>query len=265
MLAAFSTQPTHSLAHPRPQMHISIITGASRGMGEPMAVQLAQAGHKVLGISRGSSAVLAGMPNAEQWQADLADAVPVAQRLQGWIGAFDASQVQSITLINNAALLTSPGPAHEVGAAQAAATLRVGLESVVVLSNAFLAATRQWACSKRLLNISSGNGRRALQGSAVYSALKAGMDHYTRVLALDEAEFGNLGAKVCSLAPGVIDTDMQVQLRNADPSKFKAHAQFVAYKAEGHLLSPQAAATRVLAYLNRADFGSNPVADVREA
>ena len=140
----------------------------------------------------------------------------------------------------------------------------MGLEAVAVLTHETLAATRNWTSAKKVLNISSGNGRRALQGSAVYSAIKAGMDHYSRVLALDEAEFGALGAKVVSLAPGIIDTGMQVQLRGADPAKFKAQAQFASYKAEGHLLSSEAAATRVLAYLDRADFGANAVADVRD-
>jgi benzil reductase ((S)-benzoin forming) len=73
------------------------------------------------------------------------------------------------------------------------------------------------------------------------------------------------GAKLCSLAPGIIDTDMQTHLRNTDPEDFPARATFVDYKEGGHLLSPEAAAKRVLAYLAREDFGVNPVADVRDA
>jgi len=69
---------------------------------------------------------------------------------------------------------------------------------------------------------------------------------------------------VCSLAPGVIDTDMQVQLRSAEPSQFPDMGNFVGLKDKGMLSSPADAAARVLAYLARADFGSNPVADVRD-
>jgi benzil reductase ((S)-benzoin forming) len=114
-----------------------------------------------------------------------------------------------------------------------------------------------------VLNISSGLARRAMASQAAYCAAKAGMDHFTRCVALEEAEQPN-GAKVCSLAPGVIDTDMQVQLRNADASQFPDLENFISLKNDGALISPAEAAARVLAYLARADFGSSPVADVRD-
>ncbi|MGH6622791.1 MAG: SDR family NAD(P)-dependent oxidoreductase, partial [Burkholderiaceae bacterium] len=71
-------------------------------------------------------------------------------------------------------------------------------------------------------------------------------------------------ARVVSLAPGVIDTDMQSALRAADAASFPEHHVFVELKASGQLPSPAAAAQRVLAYLARADFGAKPVADVRD-
>jgi NAD(P)-dependent dehydrogenase (short-subunit alcohol dehydrogenase family) len=102
-----------------------------------------------------------------------------------------------------------------------------------------------------------------MAGQASYCASKAGLDNFTRALALDEAELAN-GAKVVSLAPGVIDTDMQVHLRAGNPAGFPEQANFVGLKEKGQLASPEEAAARVLAYLNRADFGTNPVADVRD-
>jgi benzil reductase ((S)-benzoin forming) len=67
-----------------------------------------------------------------------------------------------------------------------------------------------------------------------------------------------------SLAPGVIDTDMQVQLRSGDPAGFPDRALFVGMHEQGQLASPAAAAAKVLAYLERADFGRNVLADVRD-
>ena len=89
------------------------------------------------------------------------------------------------------------------------------------------------------------------------------MDHFTRCVALEEAHQPN-GAKVCSLAPGVIDTDMQVQLRSADAGQFPDVGNFIGLKEKGMLSSPAEAAARVLAVLARPDFGANPVADVRD-
>jgi NAD(P)-dependent dehydrogenase (short-subunit alcohol dehydrogenase family) len=102
-----------------------------------------------------------------------------------------------------------------------------------------------------------------MASQAAYCAAKAGMDHFTRCVALEEAQRPN-GARVCSLAPGVIDTDMQVQLRGADAGRFPDIGNFTALKDKGMLSSPAEAATRVLTYLGRADFGANPVADVRD-
>jgi hypothetical protein len=58
---------------------------------------------------------------------------------------------------------------------------------------------------------------------------------------------------------------MQIQLRSADPALFAEAARFAALKAEGRLDSADAAAAKVLAWLDRADFGSNPIGDVRDS
>jgi NAD(P)-dependent dehydrogenase (short-subunit alcohol dehydrogenase family) len=103
-----------------------------------------------------------------------------------------------------------------------------------------------------------------MAGSASYCAAKAGLDHLARAVALEEADRPH-GARIVSLAPGVIDTDMQVQLRAADPALFADRERFVGLKTGGQLDSPAEAAAKVLRYLARADFGSNPVGDVRDA
>ena len=246
---------------------LTILTGASRGMGHAMAEQLLQSGAHLLCISRHTSADLAALAaqrgaTLEQWSADLADAGPVAQRLAAWLAAWDPAAVASATLINNAGVIGALTPLRDGESADIANALRVGLEAPMLLCAAFLKATSGWPVPRKVLNISSGLGRRAMASSAAYCAAKAGMDHFTRCLALDEALLPH-GAKVCSLAPGVVDTDMQVQLRGADAKAFPDLANFAGLHAQGQLASPQAAAARVLAYLARADFGAEPVADAR--
>src|SRR5205814_8638693 len=111
----------------------------------------------------------------------------------------------------------------------------------LLLTSAFLRATEGWRAQRRVLNISSGLGRRAMASQALYCAAKAGMDHFTRCIALEEAQRPN-GAKVCSLAPGVIDTDMQVHLRSSDPVEFPDSGYFAGLKEQGTLVSPEEAA-----------------------
>ena len=238
-------------------------------MGAAIAEQLLAPDHVLLCISRQRSDALAAKADAsgaicEQWPLDLSQSVEAAARLQAWIGLLDGASFESAALINNAAALTRIGPIDECSDAELASALRVGLEAPLLLSAAFLRATRGWVADKRVLNISSGLGRRAMAGQASYCASKAGMDHLTRAMALDEANRPN-GAKLVSLAPGVIDTDMQVHMRAGDAAGFPEKANFVGLKEKGQLTSAADAAARALAYLNRADFGASAVADVRDA
>jgi NAD(P)-dependent dehydrogenase (short-subunit alcohol dehydrogenase family) len=249
--------------------HLYILTGASRGMGQAMAQQLLAPGHTLLTLSRQPDPALQATASAagadlHSWQADLADAGPVATRLAEWLRGQDAAAFASATLINNAGVIPAIQPLRDADGDDLARALRVGLEAPMRLTAAFLDATRDWPGVRRVLNISSGLGRRPMASQAGYCAAKAGMDHFTRCLALDEAQAPN-GARVCSLAPGVIDTDMQAQLRGADAADFPDRGNFERLKSGGQLTSPDEAAQRVLAYLGRPDFGREPVADVRDA
>jgi benzil reductase ((S)-benzoin forming) len=248
--------------------HLTILTGASRGMGLAMAEQLLDAGHDLLCISRGHNDALGLRAGAkglrcEQWPKDLTRCEAAAAKLETWLAARDAGALASVTLINNAGVLPRIAPLAAVPAGDLADALRVGLEAPMLLASAFLRATQTWKAQRKVLNISSGLGRRAMASQAAYCAAKAGMDHFTRCVALEEADQPN-GAKICSLAPGVIDTDMQIHIRSADARQFHDIGSFIGMKEKGVLSSPSQAAARVLAVLARPDFGSNPVADVRD-
>lgn len=248
-------------------MNLYVITGASRGMGLALAQQLILPGNALLGISRGKSDALASLAEEQQipltqWPADLNDAASVAEQLKAWL-IEQPLAYDSATLINNAGVIPQIAPLSDVPAQDITRALRVGIEAPMLLTSAFLQATENWRIPKKVLNISSGLGRRAMASQAGYCAAKAAMDHFTRCLALEEAIKPH-GAKVCSLAPGVIDTDMQVQLRSAPDSSFPDKSAFVGMKNQGSLTSPFEAAGRLIAYLSRSDFGSNPVADVRD-
>ena len=247
---------------------LTILTGASRGMGLAMARQLLQPGHTLLTLSRTPNHSLSADASAAgatlvQWSVDLAEASAVAARLSAWLAAQPQGAFAAATLINNAGVIPRIVPLSEAEPGDLAHASRVGLEAPMALTAAFLHATAGWPVPRKVLNISSGLGRRAMASQAGYCAAKAGMDHFTRCLALEEALKPD-GARVCSLAPGVIDTDMQVQLRGAASTAFPDVGNFIGLKDKGLLSSPDGAAAQVLGYLGRADFGANPVADVRD-
>ena len=249
--------------------HLTFLTGGSRGMGLAMAQQLLSPGRLLVCIARHTSEPLATRAakqgaGLEQWALDLAQPVAAAAQLRNWLQAQRADRFASATLINNAGTIPPIAPLSDSEPAALAQALRVGLEAPMLLTAAFLGATEAWGVPRKVLNISSGLGRRAMASQAAYCAAKAGMDHFTRCLALDEARKPQ-GARVCALAPGVIDTDMQTQLRSANAAQFPDAHNFAQLKAGGQLTSPADAAARVLAWLERPDFGAEPVADVRDA
>ncbi len=246
-----------------------IVTGASRGLGRALAAQYLAEGAFVLGLARQSSAELrpSGAGGLEQWQVDLADPLPVAARLGAWLADVErraGGQLPArVRVIHNAALLAEPADIADSDPGELARSLRVGLEAPVALTAAFLRATAPWtAADRRVLFVSSGLGRRALGGNGAYCAQKAGLDHFARALALEEGARPH-GARVASVAPGIVDTDMQRQLRGADPKRFAAQPQFDDWHRSGALDSPATAAAKVIALLERADYGDNPVTDVR--
>ena len=251
----------------KPQLYI--LTGGSRGMGLAMAQQILEQGHDLLSIARQRNANLDTTAQAHkvtltQWQQDLAHPQPVAEQLLQWLGTQQAENYSRIVLINNAGVIPPIAPLSHSDWSAISQALRVGLEAPMLLTSAFLQATESWNIPRYVLNVSSGLGRRAIASQATYCAAKAGMDNFSMSVALDEATKHN-GAKICSLAPGVIDTDMQVQLRSASAQAFPDVDRFASLKATGSLTSPEEAGRRVLAWLEREDFGAPVIADVRNA
>ena len=246
--------------------HLTILTGGSRGMGLAMGQQLLQKGHHLLSIARKTSSDLKPFTSKSeqllQWEQDLAQSATAAQRLRTWLTTLKSSDWASITLINNAGVIPQIAPLSQLPAADMINALRVGLEAPMALTAAFLGATEDWEVQRKVLNISSGLGRRAMASQASYCTAKAGMDQFSSCVALEEAAKPH-GAKIVSLAPGVIDTDMQVQLRSAASDDFPDVQRFAQLHSAGQLTSAQDAAERVLAWLERADFGAQVVADVR--
>ena len=246
-----------------------LLTGASRGLGHAIAAQYLAEDAFVLGLSRSMSTTLhaAAGGGLEQWPVDLADPLPVGKRLAAWLAEFEQREggqpPRRLRVIHNAALLSDPGNVAEADAGSLAQSLRIGLEAPVALTAAILHATAHWAASdRRVLFVSSGLGRYAMAGSAAYCAQKAGLDHFARALALEEERRPN-GARVAAVAPGIVDTDMQKQLRGADPQRFPDRAKFDEFHRNGSLSSPTDAAARLIALLERDDYGTLPVTDTR--
>ncbi|CAM3521699.1 SDR family NAD(P)-dependent oxidoreductase [Marinicrinis lubricantis] len=251
--------------------NLYIVTGASRGLGEALVTQLLQPGNRILCISRTTNDRLRAKAENEgvllDWvEKDLALLSEEGESesfLEKCLGAVQLNDIAKIRLINNAGVLEPIGPAHMNESGAVGQHIAINLTAPILLTSALLRITASISADKRVMQISSGAGRKPYAGWSAYCAAKAGLDHFTRCLKLEQDEIKH-GARVASVAPGVIDTDMQALIRGAGEERFPSHSRFVKMHEMGELISPSDAASRLLQYLESQSFGVEPIVDIRD-
>ena len=238
----------------------AIVTGHSRGLGAAIAEHLLSRGTRVLGLSRhGNQSLATRFPGKLEQQAlDVAD----AGALQRWLdsGAFRAFTAASTPLlVNNAGVLQPIGPLDTQRPELVLRAVAVNVGAVLALSAAFVQATAG-ASERRILHISSGAGRKPYAGWSIYCATKAAIDQHARCVALDRTP--NL--LISSVAPGVVDTEMQAEIRASSDERFPDRPRFVAMHRDKALPSPEQTGGRLVEYLLSDIFGREAVFDLRD-
>jgi benzil reductase ((S)-benzoin forming) len=242
-----------------PSPHVAIVTGHSRGLGAALAATLLDRGIPVLGLSRTDNADLGKrFPRLiQQVRIDLSDTPTLARWIYETTLETFARRGTLPMLVNNAGLLQPIGPLELQDVAGVGRTVAVNVGAALMLSAAFVAAT-QHAPDRRILHISSGAGRKAYSGWSVYCATKAALDHHARSVVLDASP----GLRICSLAPGVIDTDMQAEIRATTDERFRERQRFVQMKVEGQLHSAAERGRSVADLLVSPGFGDEPIMEL---
>lgn len=141
---------------------------------------------------------------------------------------------------------------HATRGGTLAATLLLNVAAPVLLHGWLLRAAATTA-RVRIIDVSSGATTKPYPGWASYCASKAALDMAGQVLAAEIDEVpahAGRDVAVVSFAPGVVATEMQVRLRQADPADFPRRDRFVALQEDGALLEPEAPATEIAALLD---------------
>lgn len=238
----------------------AVVTGHTRGLGEAVAASLLARGVRVLSIARGSNAELAARHGAalREVELDLSD----PGKRGAWLRDADLegflAGAGTALLVNNAGLLEPIGPLGTQDQELVTRAVEVNVAAPLALSAAFAAVTAR-ARERRILHISSGAGRHAYAGWAVYCATKAALDHHARAVALDHSA----RLRISSVAPGVIDTEMQTQIRASTEALFPDRQRFVELKEEGRLIGAAEAGAAVVEFLLSDAFGREPVSEIR--
>lgn len=240
------------------RIDIIIITGASRGIGLELLKQLQEKGKYVIGLARSTS------EEAEHFKTvDLAKTETLDATLTTIIQAH-IKEATSFTLINNAGTVEPIGLVGSVSAKEMAAALSINLTAPMILCNVFIRELAEFNGAKKIMNISSGAGRSAYEGWGTYCTTKAGLDHFSRVVEKEQAQAEN-PVEIVSIAPGIIDTDMQHTIRSSREENFPLLDRFIDYKEQGMLSSPEETAQNLIRFLEEANIReTGTIADIRQ-
>ncbi|MDQ0253989.1 benzil reductase ((S)-benzoin forming) [Evansella vedderi] len=248
-------------------MNYVIITGASKGLGEAVVKELLQPNFHLICVSRRAGE----FPNEQELNGAKLDFIPydlsnidkIDELTETIFSKVDKEGATSIHFINNAGVLTPMKPLDRCEPGEIVMNLNVNLVAPMLLTSLFIKNTKDLPLDKRVINISSGAGKHPIYGWSCYGASKAGINLMSQTGALEQEEVQN-PVKIVSFAPGIIDTQMQQQIRSSKKEDFAQVDRFIDYKNEGQLLQPETVARVVGELLTMEAFPNGQVVSVNE-
>ena len=196
---------------------ICLVTGASRGIGKAIALELATQGHTVIGTGTSHSSaenVTTGLRAARAQGRGVVLDVNDLQQIESVIKEITDEFGPISVLVNNAGV-TEDNLLMRMKPSQWEKTLNTNLAAVFALTKLCLKGMTK-ARYGRIINLSSVVGATGNAGQTNYAASKAGLIGFTKSLAL---EIASRGITVNAVAPGFIDTDMTSALAEEQRSR----------------------------------------------
>jgi 3-oxoacyl-[acyl-carrier protein] reductase len=202
------------------QNQIVLVTGASRGIGAAIALELGKQGATVIGTAtseNGAASITDTLANAGIKGEGMALNVNDAVQVEATLKAISEKYGDVSVLVNNAGI-TRDTLLMRMKDEDWDAVISTNLTSVFRMSQAVLRPMMK-ARAGRIISISSVVGHMGNAGQTNYAAAKAGMTGFTKSLA---AEVGSRGITVNCVAPGFIETDMTAELSEDITNKMLA-------------------------------------------
>ncbi|RLD52654.1 MAG: short-chain dehydrogenase [Bacteroidetes bacterium] len=238
-------------------MKYYFITGTSSGIGKALAEQLLKENEvNVIGISRTCTI---SHPNYQHFSLDLSNT-----EAADTFHFPKLSDTKEIVLINNAGMMSEIKRIGQQNNENILNDYNVNIVSPSILMNNFIKAYQNYTCKRIILNVSSGAGRHTVDAWSVYCASKAALDMFSKNIDIEQSFFPKeKQIKIFSVAPGVIETRMQEQIRKTSEKDFSDVKKFVNLKNDGMLSSPEETAKKLLYILENIQFFNEVISDVR--
>ena len=226
-------------------MKYAIVTGVSKGLGASIGKFLLESGIHLIGISRTKNEelhIIAGENNVEYEHipCDLSDLKELETVIEEIKATIFEEELSHVYMVNNAAIVEPIKRAQNIEQQALIKHYHINSLAPMILMNAMI---KECTEAKFIgVNITSGAANRAKFGWSAYCSSKASIDMYTKTLALEQTEL-ETQHKIFAFSPGVMDTEMQVQIRNTDPQQFVDVDTFKNYKQQNLLSDTEAVAS----------------------
>ncbi|MDF7817430.1 SDR family NAD(P)-dependent oxidoreductase [Runella sp. MFBS21] len=244
---------------------IIFITGSSRGIGKAVTVHFLTYSPQdlVVGTARTAPDESWAKANFIGIQEDLSDLEGCENTMKHWTQIVEDNATASLVFINNAGRLGEIEPSFHVPAADLAKTIFLNMTAPMILQNYLVSLAVAKNIPLEVVNISSGAAKHEYYGWSGYCSTKAGFLMASQVLALEISQLHH-PVKVWNLAPGVVNTAMQDEIRSRTPEQFAEVERFKALYAEGKLRSPESVATFIDKALGNEKFQNGGFYDIRD-
>jgi short-subunit dehydrogenase len=249
-------------------MDVFIITGTSQGLGNSLVKQLIRKEHRVYAISRRPSEDLQVLAQElgchyKFIQKDLNDTKELDQVMHTILDSLKGHAFESLNLVNNAGVVHPVGKVGSKSWEDIENNIHVNLLAPILLMNSFVSLTQSLALKKRIINISSGAGKKPYTSWSSYCASKSGLNMFSEVLKLEQ-EKEAYPIEVLSLAPYIMDTNMQASLRSSSKDDFPLRETFIGFKDQNLLLKSDQVAEIVIQILKGDQWPDQVIKDVRD-
>lgn len=239
---------------------IYIVTGTTRGIGRAIALGVNAREHRLYTIARGPED-----KSHRRWDlsCDLCYPEQIAAIMSHIIDDATHRPADDIVLVNNAGMLGPVFPFDAISVQQMHTHMQVNLLAPAQLMALFIDGTSGFKGKRRIINISSGAAQHPYAGWALYCAAKAALEMMTRCVSLEQERRFN-GVAISAVAPGIVATDMQIQIRSTNDDHFPERHRFVRMHEAGQLQSPETVANLLLDLDASGQFDNGGLYDLRD-
>lgn len=237
-------------------MRYFYITGTSRGIGKAIAeVLLEDNRNMVMGISRNHTIE---HTNYSAITLDLNDLEKVSEFSFG-----EHPDAEKIVFVNNAGVLGHVSQVGRMYNDKIIQSYNVNLVSPSILINTFIRQYQDRDLEKMILNTSSGAARHTIPSWSTYCSTKTGIEMFLQVMEDEQKDFDH-PFRIYSVAPGVVDTEMQDEIREVEPENFRELDRFVQLKKEGMLVDPRAVGKKFADIMEHPENYPKTLMDLRD-